>query len=272
MEVGQRVRLRALASRPGLNGAHARVIAAASAVEAAELARKGRLKCSTALADEVLSVALANVEPVEESEDESVLFSTSYFAVMRRTGRGYAWVARRFVPSGKVLLREAPIVVNCIADHLGDPLINEWRNELEPLTEHGECPPKASELFQRCAARIAERLHASLPAREQRRYMALADAFSPPTEKTIYNICALALTLALARGGHAHHLRDLGGLRPKPHGWTRTTRPAPWTPAHPLPPALDTLLHSRLAPRSRPQTGRTRSRGRIRRATPCTRC
>lgn len=194
MEVGQRVRLQGLASRTALNGAHATVVAPESVEEAAELAHKGRVKVLTALAHEVLSVRVANAQLLDETDDEPALFSTSYFAVVPSAARGYMWTARRTIPAGKLLLRESPLLVNCIADHLGDPVIEAARAELEPLTKSGECPAKAKELFERCAARIAERLYASLASRERRRYMALSDAFSEPPTKTVYNICAKSST------------------------------------------------------------------------------
>ena len=59
---GQRVRLKSLQARADLNGAHATVESAASSSEADELAQKQRLKVTTALTAESLSVRLANVE------------------------------------------------------------------------------------------------------------------------------------------------------------------------------------------------------------------
>ena len=64
---GQHVRLRSLQGRPALNGAHATVVAAASDAEAAELEQKGRVKVSTALTGECLSLRIANVELKESA-------------------------------------------------------------------------------------------------------------------------------------------------------------------------------------------------------------
>ena len=186
MNHGAVVRLRALKARPELNGSHAVVIPAASAAEAAELELKGRTKLRT-LADEVLSVKLASVE-LAPAEVSDAIFSTDHLMIVSKPECGYHWKARRPIRAGKTLLREEPLLVFRMADHLVDPVIQALHAQLEPYFGMDKYPPRAMELFDRSAERIAEREYAKLSATQKKRFMALSDAFSPTAAKTIGGI------------------------------------------------------------------------------------
>ena len=185
LKAGQLVKLRGLEGRPALNGCHG-IVLATNAEEAAELQLKGRIKVSTALADEVLSVRLANVEQVQTTEH--TIFSTRDFAVVLQPGRGYTWRALRRIASGKVLWREEPLVVHRMADHLVDPIMQALQDQLEPYMRQESYPPEAMRLFDQSAERIAERFYGQLSANQQKRFMSLSDAFSTPPAKTLGRI------------------------------------------------------------------------------------
>ena len=172
---GQRVRLKSLQARADLNGAHATVSAAASSSEADELAQKQRLKVTTALTAESLSVRLASVEIAADD----FAFSTADFGVATHPLRGHTWVARKKLRAGRVLLRDEPLLVFRTADHLGDPVMRELQDRVAPFLGAQPYPPEAVALFDRIAERIAEREFSQLSAVAKRRYLALADAFAP---------------------------------------------------------------------------------------------
>ena len=172
---GQRVRLKSLQARADLNGAHATVTAAASSSEADELAQKQRLKVTTALTAESLSVRLTSVE-IAAGE---FAFSTADFGVAQHPLRGHTWVARKKLRAGRVLLRDEPLLVFRTADHLGDPVMRELQDRVAPFLGAQPYPPEAVALFDRIAERIAEREFSQLSAVAKRRYLALADAFAP---------------------------------------------------------------------------------------------
>ena len=172
---GQRVRLKSLQARADLNGAHATVESAASSSEADELAQKQRLKVTTALTAESLSVRLASVEIAVDD----FAFSTADFGVAQHPLRGHTWVARKKLRAGRVLLRDEPLLVFRTADHLGDPVMRELQDRVAPFLGAQPYPPGAVALFDRIAERIAEREFSQLSAVAKRRYLALADAFAP---------------------------------------------------------------------------------------------
>ena len=172
---GQRVRLKSLQARADLNGAHATVESAASSSEADELAQKQRLKVTTALTAESLSVRLASVEIATDD----FAFSTADFGVAQHPLRGHTWVARKKLRAGRVLLRDEPLLVFRTADHLGDPVMRELQDRVAPFLGAQPSPPEAVALFDRIAERIAEREFSQLSAVAKRRYLALADAFAP---------------------------------------------------------------------------------------------
>ena len=172
---GQRVRLKSLQARADLNGAHATVESAASSSEADELAQKQRLKVTTALTAESLSVRLANVEFAADD----FAYSTADFGVAQHPLRGHTWVARKKLRAGRVLLRDEPLLVFRTADHLGDPVMRELQDRVAPYLGAQPYPPEAVALFDRIAERIAEREFSQLSAVAKRRYLALADAFAP---------------------------------------------------------------------------------------------
>ena len=172
---GQRVRLKSLQARADLNGAHATVESAASSSEADELAQKQRLKVTTALTAESLSVRLASVEIATDD----FAFSTADFGVAQHPLRGHTWVARKRLRAGRVLLRDEPLLVFRTADHLGDPVMRELQDRVAPYLGAQPYPPEAVALFDRIAERIAEREFSQLSAVAKRRYLALADAFAP---------------------------------------------------------------------------------------------
>ena len=172
---GQRVRLKSLQVRADLNGAHATVESAASSSEADELAQKQRLKVTTALTAESLSVRLASVEIATDD----FAFSTADFGVAQHPLRGHTWVARKRLRAGRVLLRDEPLLVFRTADHLGDPVMRELQDRVAPFLGAQPYPPEAVALFDRIAERIAEREFSQLSAVAKRRYLALADAFAP---------------------------------------------------------------------------------------------
>ena len=172
---GQRVRLKSLQARADLNGAHATVESAASSSEADELAQKQRLKVTTALTAESLSVRLASVEIATDD----FAFSTADFGVAQHPLRGHTWVARKRLRAGRVLLRDEPLLVFRTADHLGDPVMRELQDRVAPFLGAQPYPPEAVALFDRIAERIAEREFSQLSAVAKRRYLALADAFAP---------------------------------------------------------------------------------------------
>ncbi len=172
---GQRVRLKSLQARADLNGAHATVESAASSSEADELAQKQRLKVTTALTEESLSVRLTNVEIAIGD----FAFSTADFGVAQHPIRGHTWVARKKLRAGRVLLRDEPLLVFRTADHLGDPVMRELQDRVAPFLGAQPYPPEAVALFDRIAERIAEREFSQLSAVAKRRYLALADAFAP---------------------------------------------------------------------------------------------
>ena len=172
---GQRVRLKSLQARADLNGAHATVESAASSSEADELAQKQRLKVTTALTAESLSVRVTNVE-IAAGE---FAYSTADFGVADHPLRGHTWVARKKLRAGRVLLRDEPLLVFRTADHLGDPVMRELQDRVAPFLGAQPYPPEAVALFDRIAERIAEREFSQLSAVAKRRYLALADAFAP---------------------------------------------------------------------------------------------
>ena len=172
---GQRVRLKSLQARADLNGAHATVESAASSSEADELAQKQRLKVTTALTEESLSVRLASVEIATDD----FAYSTADFGVAQHPLRGHTWVARKKLRAGRVLLRDEPLLVFRTADHLGDPVMRELQDRVAPFLGAQPYPPEAVALFDRIAERIAEREFSQLSAVAKRRYLALADAFAP---------------------------------------------------------------------------------------------
>ena len=172
---GQRVRLKSLQARADLNGAHATVESAASSSEADELAQKQRLKVTTALTEESLSVRLTSVEIAADD----FAFSTADFGVAHHPLRGHTWVARKKLRAGRVLLRDEPLLVFRTADHLGDPVMRELQDRVAPFLGAQPYPPEAVALFDRIAERIAEREFSQLSAVAKRRYLALADAFAP---------------------------------------------------------------------------------------------
>ena len=172
---GQRVRLKSLQARADLNGAHATVESAASSSEADELAQKQRLKVTTALTEESLSVRLASVE-IAAGE---FAYSTADFGVAQHPLRGHTWVARKKLRAGRVLLRDEPLLVFRTADHLGDPVMRELQDRVATYLGAQPYPPEAVALFDRIAERIAEREFSQLSAVAKRRYLALADAFAP---------------------------------------------------------------------------------------------
>ena len=172
---GQRVRLKSLQARADLNGAHATVESAASSSEADELAQKQRLKVTTALTEESLSVRVTNVETAAGD----FAYSTADFGVAQHPLRGHTWVARKKLRAGRVLLRDEPLLVFRTADHLGDPVMRELQDRVAPFLGAQPYPPGAVALFDRIAERIAEREFSQLSAVAKRRYLALADAFAP---------------------------------------------------------------------------------------------
>ena len=172
---GHRVRLKSLQARADLNGAHATVESAASSSEADELAQKQRLKVTTALTEESLSVRVTNVE-IAAGE---FAYSTADFGVAHHPLRGHTWVARKKLRAGRVLLRDEPLLVFRTADHLGDPVMRELQDRVAPFLGAQPYPPEAVALFDRIAERIAEREFSQLSAVAKRRYLALADAFAP---------------------------------------------------------------------------------------------
>ena len=149
--------------------------AAASSSEADELAQKQRLKVTTALTEESLSVRLSNVEIAIGD----FAFSTADFGVAQHPLRGHTWVARKKLRAGRVLLRDEPLLVFRTADHLGDPVMRELQDRVAPFLGAQPYPPEAVALFDRIAERIAEREFSQLSAVAKRRYLALADAFAP---------------------------------------------------------------------------------------------
>lgn len=185
--VGLQVRLRSIQSRPSLNGAHAIVTAAASSSEAALLEHKGRIKVCLASDGEILSVRTANAEPTNLQED--AIFSTADFAVVWHPDRGYSWKARRALREGKVLWREEPLLAFQTAEHLADPVMQALQEKLAPYLGMKSYPPEALKLFDQSAERIAEREFAKMSKLQQRRFMALSDAFSTVSaQKTIGGI------------------------------------------------------------------------------------
>jgi hypothetical protein len=195
LPIDQRVRLRGLATRPQLNGVHAIVTAADNNDEARELAVKRRVKVTTLTCGETLSVAINKTEPVLIDEAapsqprSDALFSTAYFAVIPQVGRGYTWQAQKRISAGKVLLREEPLLVHRMEDHMTDPLIMSLQERVEAYVKEQLYPPEVVELLNECAQRIADRVYVQNMSEEQRRrFMALSDAFSTPPAKTKGNV------------------------------------------------------------------------------------
>ena len=90
----------------------------------------------------------------------------------------------------KLLLREEPLVVYNLSDVLAaDPVLSALHEQAMPYVSKDEYPPDAMALLDQAAERIAHWAHSQLGKVDQRRYMALADAFAKDGQgKTVGNI------------------------------------------------------------------------------------
>ena len=182
---GARVRLHGLRSRADLNGFHATVVDAEDAEEAADLARKSRVKVITD--QEACSVLQANITPVPEDEDDGrMLYSNDTFAVIAEHG-GYGIRAKRVIACGEPFWHEEPLAVQVFkdADLEAESRLQKANADLAAvvsMTSHGSSEiatiPGAQPLIDKALAIVTSITFPRLPAHTQRRFMGLSDCLS----------------------------------------------------------------------------------------------
>ena len=197
LTLGQRVRLLGLKDRHSLNGFHAVVVenSVDEPPTADDCARVRMVHTG-----EITTVRTVQAESVG-ALPEDVIYATSDVMVGCIPGRDYGIRAQRKFNKGELVLKEAPIAASWdVAVHLGDKTIQQLMGQLnhEPQNEH---------ILEQVMERITQLDFEALSSREQRRWMALHDAFSPTGTKTPCNIWrSNAYGKEDAEGGHLYEL------------------------------------------------------------------
>lgn len=195
-------------SRADLNGRQAFVLQPSSSAETSSLTTSGRLQVRVGAASasaamsqqQTLSLSFRNVVPTAEAPPAPspvltapALFATDALRCCETEARGYGVFAARRIEAGTLLLKEAPIVIvdmwlphdATIGPLLAAVTSAATREEGAEGAADGEgALPSAlrTESLDAIAQRAAQLAVEQLPAEQQRRVFALADAFATRSE------------------------------------------------------------------------------------------